>query len=285
MLDYRKLCVIVGASCMSLSYGQTINQAPKNEAENSPKELTVGEESTSEKKASFDVTRPWSIGVGSIFSPNPYKSSDDKVLAFPMVAYKGENLRVLGPYVGYKFLGNQVASLSVDAFLYPQVFDPDSSSDPQLQKLDERHYMVMGGLSGKLQTPYGRFQAGVNMDLTAGTTGIMMNFQYLKAFVFESGKHMFITTPGIGVQWTQDKILDYYYGVSASESARSGLNEYHPDSAFSPYLSLSLMYRYNKRWAVTGAFRLNQLPKTVTDSPMVGQTYVLTSALSFTYSF
>ncbi|WHN65300.1 MipA/OmpV family protein [Cysteiniphilum sp. QT6929] len=232
-----------------------------------------------------DNKKLWAVGVGSLFSPNPYKATKDSYLFFPMINYKGEDLSIVGPYIGYKVIKNKFASLSVEGFLYPQTFDPANSDNTQLSQLNKRHYMFMGGISGQITTPYGRLQLGLNTDLTVGTHGWIANVHYTKPLIFEHGKHDFVIIPGAGVMWTQDKILDYYYGVSASESLTSGLPEYTVKSAFSPYISLSLIYRYNKNWSVGSAFQINQLSTTVKHSPMVGEWYVFTSALSLTYSF
>ncbi|WP_192483921.1 MULTISPECIES: MipA/OmpV family protein [Cysteiniphilum] len=267
------------------NYGETQKDLLSKDTSKIQKEQKEQKQKQKQKQKHFNIQHPWSIGVASIFTPNPYKATDDNILAFPMIAYKGEDLTILGPYIAYRLIGNRMFSFSVDGFLYPQKFDASKSTDPQLQKLNDRNYMFMGGFSSRFNSAYGSLQLGLNLDLTAGTHGLMANMQYTKPFILQSDKHQLIISPGGGVQWTQNKILDYFYGISASESALSGLQEYSPGSAFSPYLSLSLMYRYNKRWGITSVFRLNQLASTVQDSPMVGQSYVLTSAISFTYSF
>ena len=142
-----------------------------------------------------------------------------------------------------------------------------------------------GGLTAKVNTPYGSAKLGLYADVTGQTNGLMANAQYVKPFYISKGCHTLITTPGFGVQWTQDKITNYYYGVSATEFQRTALAEYEVGSSLSPYASLGMMYRYNQRWAITAMLRVNYLSKTVQDSPMVDKSYVLTSVLSLTYSF
>jgi len=106
-----------------------------------------------------------------------------------------------------------------------------------------------------------------------------------KPFFFRYGSNAFILTPSAGVQFSSENLTDYYFGISNSESQRSGLNQYTPPAAVSPFIGLSTIYSFNQRWSIMLSTRLSRLDDNLVKSPMVSRQYVFTSITSLTYNF
>ncbi len=144
----------------------------------------------------------------------------------------------------------------------------------------------MVGIGQSLQTPYGYVKVTANVDFTGRTSGgYMIDFEYGKVFKQGTGKHLFILKPTIGLQYNDQRLVDYYYGVTPPESIRSGLLEYSPRGAFSPHIGLATVYNFDKSWNLILSTRVNRLSNEITKSPMVGHRYIFSNSVALTYSF
>ena len=54
----------------------------------------------------------------------------------------------------------------------------------------------------------------------------------------------------VGVIWASEKFNKYYYGITAAESARSGLAAYTPDSSTTGYVRLFADYTFDDHLSV-----------------------------------
>jgi outer membrane protein len=221
----------------------------------------------------------WGIGLGAIFSPNPYKDTNPIILPIPVISYLGESLTVYGPYASYKLYKNKFMVTEAQVFLYPQNYRNDDSDDAKMQKLDNRNYLVMAGIKQRFRSLYGDINLGLNFDITGQSNGFMATIEYEKRFVCIKGRHLYSLKPSIGFQYSSTKLTDYYYGISSEEAIRSGLSQYTPDDEISPYLGLAFVYSYNRRWNLTLSSRVNRLSDTIIDSPMISNQYVFTSTI------
>ena len=73
----------------------------------------------------------------------------------------------------------------------------------------------------------------------------------------------------VGVTWASEKFNEYYYGITAAESARSGLAAYTPNSSTTGYVRLFADYTFNDHLCVWLEGSWQPLASEVKDSPMV----------------
>lgn len=76
-------------------------------------------------------------------------------------------------------------------------------------------------------------------------------------------------TPALGVLYYDENFSDYYYGISESESCRSGLASYSAQDAWVPYVSLTAKYPIGEHVVLMASAGYSELPEEITDSPMV----------------
>ncbi|KAI3484235.1 hypothetical protein L1887_52676 [Cichorium endivia] len=62
---------------------------------------------------------------------------------------------------------------------------------------------------------------------------------------------------------------DYYYGVSGSESRRSGLDEYTAGDSWTPYVGLAAKYQLTQKLYLNASAVYTVLPDDVKNSPMI----------------
>lgn len=94
---------------------------------------------------------------------------------------------------------------------------------------------------------------------------------------------------GAHVTWADDDYMDTYFGVSNSDSVRSGLNRYSASSGIKDAgISATGFYRFNQTWGVAGLVGYTQMLNDAEDSPLVddvGDESQLKAVVAMTYSF
>ena len=80
-------------------------------------------------------------------------------------------------------------------------------------------------------------------------------------------------TPAVGIAYADRRFNRYYYGIRPAESERSGLAAYRPKASVQPYAESAAEYRFARHWSAFAGGRVEQLAKTVKDSPMVEKSY------------
>lgn len=76
-------------------------------------------------------------------------------------------------------------------------------------------------------------------------------------------------TLGPRLGFTSSRFNDIYFGVSPTESARSGIEAYDPDGGLSSAgVTLGARYLFNDRWGVEGAASWDRLLNDAADSPI-----------------
>ncbi|TNV22051.1 MipA/OmpV family protein [Buttiauxella sp. B2] len=224
---------------------------------------------------------PWSLGAAALVTPNPYKGHQDRVYPVPMVGYEGDSFYLRGINAGYYLWNDKTDKLSVTAYYAPLFFQAKDSDSDSMRKLDNRKATLMAGLSYMHYTNYGFLRTVLAGDTLGNSNGAIWD----TAWLYRYNSDRLTLTPGIGVQWSSDNQNDYYYGISKSESSRSGLSSYEAESSWSPYVELSVNYKLTQDWRVFGLGRYVRLANEVTDSPMVDKEWSGVFMTGVTYSF
>ncbi|MDD7994553.1 MltA-interacting protein MipA [Kosakonia sp. H7A] len=223
----------------------------------------------------------FSLGAGVGVVETPYKQYDRDVLPIPVITYEGDDFWFRGIGGGYYLWNDDADKLSITAYYSPWQFKPKDSDNNQLRQLERRKATMMAGLSYIHNTPYGFLRTTLAGDVLDNSNGITWDAAWL--YAYHNGG--LTVTPGIGVEWNSDNQNEYYYGVSASEARRSGLNSYDPDSSWNPYLELSVSYRLTDSWSIYGTGRYTHLSDEIKDSPMVDKSWAGLLSTGVTYRF
>jgi outer membrane protein len=222
-----------------------------------------------------------SIGLGGRVNVTPYKCYGAQRTPFPIVSYEGRYAYVRGYTAGLKLANLEFLEFSVFGEYDDTSFSASDSSDKRLRKLSDRYSGVAAGLEGRLLTPYGMLHASGSQDVMGHGKGQSIAMGYMHSL--EYGDFEFI--PAAGLRWSSGAYNDYYYGVSGSESRKSGLEAYEAGSGFSPYVGLTVDYGIADAWDAFCGGELVFLNSAVRNSPMVDRetTYGLTLGFSYTF--
>lgn len=227
------------------------------------------------------VEDEFSLGLGASVAVSPYKRYDTQCTPFPLVSYEGKYAYVRGYTAGVKLITLEFLEFSTFVGYDGTNFDPFDSSDKRLRKLSSRHSSATAGLEVRLLTPYGMLHASGARDVLGNSNGLSGAVGYMHSL--EYGNLELI--PAMGLQWSSSKYNDYYYGVSGSESRKSGLEPYNANSGLSPYVGLTIDYSLTDAWEVFCGGQLVFLNSAVKDSPMVDRANTYSFTLGFSYTF
>lgn len=92
-------------------------------------------------------------------------------------------------------------------------------------------------------------------------------------------------TPALGVLYYDENFSDYYYGISESESRRSGLASYSAQDAWVPYVSLTAKYPIGEHVVLMASAGYSELPEEITDSPMIDRNESFTFVTGVSWRF
>ena len=221
------------------------------------------------------------VGAGGTLSTSEYKGIDNIGSAMPLLGYEGKWLYLRGLNGGVHVFKNENHEINVQLSYLAQQFYASWSDDDQMKKLDDRYSSIMAGLNYRFSSSLGTAQLSISTDILGVNNGIVADASY--AFPLTLG--IFTFTPAAGVQWTDQNYNQYYYRIGKSESRGSGLSEYDPESAFSPYASLTTRIALTENWTALISGKALFLGSEISDSPMVENSTKFSISAGFMYSF
>lgn len=232
----------------------------------------------------------WSLGIAGISSDGSFKGIDRDNLAVPMVGYEGERVYFRGLELGYR-LNPQAPDIPLEqrsphewalmVTAAPFRFRPEDSDDMQMRQLDSRSFSAEMAIDYKYRSRFGVADLRAGHDVRGNGHRFSASYGYPISTDFRRWQ----VSPAVGVTFINSGYTDYYYGVSAEEAVRSGLDEYSSQDAFNPFIRVSGYYRFNERWNMFGAVVGSRLSSKIANSPMADGRYVNTVIVAVAYSF
>lgn len=224
------------------------------------------------------------LGVGTGYFNNPYIGYSNRFAVLPVINFNSRYFYADGLSAGARLLQNDDQSQEVllGVSYLGNEFKPNKSDDQRLKRLDKRRSSLMADLSYHLYTPYGNFESRVSHDLLGRNKGTLLNAQY--SYFWEITPQ-FTLKPEIGINYADRKFNQYYYGVSAEESLRSGLPQYRAKAGVQPYIGLGASYQLTQNIEIFAGVRFEKLSRHIRHSPMVDDKYGSEGALGVMYRF
>ena len=221
-----------------------------------------------------------SVGVNVLYANTAYDTDENQVQVLPSVFYDNNKVYARGATAGAYLINDGTNQLSATIQLSGNSFDPDDANGA-LQGLDERKISAAAGLSYQRRTPVGGLRAQIATDVLDRSGGNTARLSYLARI----SKNKLTVYPSIGFEYQDADYNEYYYGVSAEESARTGIATYESNSSLSPYVNVSANYDFSKKWAGFFNQSLSYLSNEQYDSPMVDSRTEATTTLGLLYKF
>lgn len=207
-----------------------------------------------------------------------YVDYDRRVIPLPILGYRGEKLRVFGPFVSYEILSNGDFKFSAQARPRFQGFD-ESDSDI-FEGMEERKFSLDIGLGLNYERENWKLEVSGLHDALDRSNGT--EFRAGLGKVHRIGS-VFVE-PEIGLSLLDSKHVEYYYGVDQSE-ATGFRPEFDGHNALNSSLGVSLTTTVFFDGLTRFSLENTWFDSNITDSPLNDTDSSLSLAVSFAKFF
>lgn len=220
------------------------------------------------------------LGINATYHDSAFGAKND-LTVMPQAFYGNNRWYIEGSEAGfypYKDANNHVrVGLSYDG----RNFNPKDAKTDSLKSLDKRQWSVAAHASYMRVTPYGGFKVKVTTDTLGRSDGQTVSLSHLSKFK----KDKLTVYPEFGITWQNRRYNQYYYGLSAAESDRSGLPAYDARSGTSRFATVTASYQLTDQISLFGNQRFEWLSTAQKNSPLTDASMDSKTRLGVNYKF
>ena len=161
---------------------------------------------------------------------------------------------------------NEVLELGPVLQIRPKRDDVDTNSVDDMKQVDTA--VELGGGIGLDFGNLDFFLTGV-ADVADAHNGALINLSSQYRWPFRDDLSFTFSIAGT---WASEDYMDTYFGVSGSDSRRSGLKRFDADSGFKDVdfgVNVNYITPWSKHWGILGSVRYSRLLSDAEDSPLV----------------
>ncbi|WP_430436983.1 MipA/OmpV family protein [Oceanibaculum nanhaiense] len=211
------------------------------------------------------------LGAGGLFQPD-YEGSDDyEVTPLPLLMVNYRDLVFLhGPTLGANAITLQGPNPGDKLQIGPLVryeFGRDQSDNDDLRGLGD----IDGGveIGGFISYSTGPWSADLTLFRDVSDAHDGLTAELSAGHRLSLGPKLMLRSE-ISTTWADDNYTQTFYGVTATQSARSGMQQYTAESGFKDAgITFDLDYRLTENWSVTGRVGYKRMLGDAADSPLV----------------
>ncbi len=232
--------------------------------------------------AAADDLKGLSLGVGVGYQQKPYVGDDSNWVPVPHLEYQSGAFFIKGLKLGVNVIELDQTKFDIH-FNYQALNFKPGDSHGVFKELDRRKSTIHLGAGVTHHFDNKMFVSGdIGGDILGRSKDLVANANV--GYVYKVNDH-FTLIPRAGLTWDNKKHNRYYYGISADESARTGLNQYDPGASITPHIGIGMAVKATDRFHVFGGMEFNFLPSKVKDSPMTNRSTLSSFALGINYNF
>jgi outer membrane protein len=241
--------------------------------------LSASWASTVSAQAAEPGMSSWRLGAGVVSIKKPYRDMDTKTMGLPIVGYENKWISAAIPTFDFKLYSSDSLSFRLRArYAGGDGYEADDS--PFLAGMEDRKASLWAGAAVIWKTDYANVTGEVLADTLGKSKGIRARLQVDRRFA--AGKFGF--TPRLAAEWTDDKYVDYYYGVRQSEATATRAF-YEGKSTTNILAGLRLDYAPAKRHMLYLDLAASRFGSTVKDSPLVDKPNQTSIGLGYVYRY
>lgn len=227
---------------------------------------------------------PWSIGVGTSYSPAIYRGTPTNRTVIPIVGYESEHLFFHGFNMGYRIMPrDSTHNIVIRAIYDPRTFKPGDSDIADMKRLDERGNTVLAGLSYQYRTPFGMLETSMGADILGVHNGVYGEVAWRLPLRFKQAS----ITPSFGVSYNDNRLNQHLYGVSKLESDRTNgrIDQFNIGGSGLFFVGFSAYVTIAEHLTINAGVRYTNLDHDIENSPILDSTVSTTANIGLTYSF
>ncbi|WP_372770716.1 MipA/OmpV family protein [Pseudoalteromonas sp.] len=217
-------------------------------------------------------------GFGLGINKEIYKGYNRRVIPLPILGYRDKELAIYGPFISYEFF--QLDDIEFQVQAAPRFQGFDESDSEIFAGMQERKFSMDAGLSIKYERQDWKITLSAMFDVLNNSNGYEVSAQLSRAYK----KGPVFIEPNISLSYLDDKHVNYYYGVSARETA-SFRPQYLTSSAVNSAIGIAVSTPLFWGGFTQLAIDYNLFDENITDSPLVEDKTNLSFRLLFSKFF
>jgi outer membrane scaffolding protein for murein synthesis (MipA/OmpV family) len=222
------------------------------------------------------------IGLGLGIKGSEYKGVDG--IANIQLEYRGEKFNIADETLSYSLTENDQFRFDIIAKAEARGYESDFADE--LTGMDDRDASL--DLGGKIatKTRFGELSLAATTDISNNHKGQEADLRFgPKPFQSHwNGKRELSVGALAGAKWQSDEVIDYYYGVKTNEVTNDRA-AYTGKSAITPYVGVQADVNLTEHLSLKAQALYKDLPKEITDSPIVDSDQELQLQTTVTYWF
>ncbi|MCF6283377.1 MAG: MipA/OmpV family protein [Candidatus Polarisedimenticolaceae bacterium] len=218
-----------------------------------------------------------SIGLGPYFQTQPYEGATTLVTPTPVVFYDNRVVYVRWTRVGLYLAGGENWGYSITAQPRPYGYSASDSDGLTGMAARESGWEAGFALAGKNQ--HGFAEVMLLSDITARSNGSLARLELGK--IVNAGRWTLV--PSFMAIYFDGAFNDYYYGVTVDEETATR-PAYSAGQGLNYALQTFANYQLTSELSLQGNLRVDYLNKTISDSPIVDNDWMVSAMLSLAYS-
>jgi MipA family protein len=201
-------------------------------------------------------------GFGLGISHEIYAGYDYRVIPLPIIGYRGDNFRILGPFASYDALS--FSDLNLTLMLAPRFQGFDESDSEIFANMQARKFSMDAGLGLTYEKKDWKISVSSMFDVLGRSDGFETKANIAK--VFRKGPLFF--EPSLSLSYLDSAHVNYYYGVKSNET-NSLTFAYEGQSALNTSLGFSVSTPIFFEGFTQLALNYTWYDAAITDSPLV----------------
>ncbi len=213
-----------------------------------------------------------------------YQDGDNTFGIHPHLQYRGERFNILGNTLSYNFSNYDNVRFEVIGKTTPRGYEADNLDI--LKGMTEREPSFDAGGRVTLKTGMGLLSVDATTDASGTHKGQIVDARFGPDIYQQrwDGQRALDVSLLAGAKWESDEVVDYYYGVRASE-ATANRSDYQGKAAITPYIGLDAKMQLSPKFTLDGQVLYQHQPDEIANSPIVSDDKTVTANIGLTYWF
>lgn len=222
------------------------------------------------------------VGLSGIWYASPYTGDKNETVPWPIVRLDTNHFFIDNGTGGIHLWRDTDQQVNALIQFLPLHLNPSKNRNEQMKQLDHRRTRLLGGLGYQLVTDMGTMNAAILADMPNTSQSVIADLTY--TYRGQVMRDLFIS-PFIGANWVNKKHNQYYFGVSTSESARTGIRCYRPNDGVGYYIGIGMDYFFTPHWSGKLDYQFFKFNHKAKSSPITKHDYshLLVAGVAFNF--
>lgn len=220
-----------------------------------------------------------SIGVTGIYAQSFVVGEDDPKEALPYLNLSYGMVRFNPKGLGIEQELDE--NNTVGAYIHYRFSPIDVDDNYELRNFRDRDGAVELAVDWSTKVASMDITTTLSGDVSGKHEGYEAKVKAGKSYDTQVGRLI----PAVTVAYQSKDLVDYYYGVSSTESAASGYAEYEGDGAIVSRAELTHVFPFGDHWQTVTNVSYMNLGNEIKDSSIVERSDIWGGSLSVVYSF